>query len=176
MTAQSATRVTQDMIDSKDVWGEPRVSWPVSASDIRKWAQAVYWPEVPPRIYWDEEYAKTTKWGGIIAPQEFNPFAWPLEGAYGQAAALAEITGAPRPESTLPMGSGPGLHAMNGGQTMRYYAPIRPGDVITSTTALVDWNERATRLGLTMFITHETRWTNRNDVIVKITSDVLIHY
>jgi len=176
MTAQPATLVTQDMIDSKDVWGELRASWPVSASDIRKWAQAVYWPEVPPRIYWDEEYAKTTKWGGIIAPQEFNPFAWPLEGAYGQAEALAEITGARRLESSRPVGSGPGLHAMNGGQTMRYYAPIRPGDVITSTTALVDWNERATRLGLTMFITHETRWTNRNDEIVKITSDVLIHY
>ena len=40
---------------------------------------AVYWPDEPPRLYWDEEYARTTKWGGIIAPQEFNPFAWPPE-------------------------------------------------------------------------------------------------
>ncbi|HZU76165.1 MAG TPA: MaoC family dehydratase N-terminal domain-containing protein, partial [Dehalococcoidia bacterium] len=61
------------MIDRKDVWSEPRYSPPVSLSDIRKWAIAVYWPEVPPRIFWDEEYAKTTRWGGIIAPQDFNP-------------------------------------------------------------------------------------------------------
>jgi hypothetical protein len=174
-TQQPETLVTQDMKNNKDVWSEPRVSWPVSASDIRKWAQSVYWPEVPPRIYWDEEYAKTTKWGGIIAPQEFNPFAWPLEGSYGQAAAQAEVRGEPPPQ-TGSMGTGPGSNAMNGGQTVRYEAPIRPGDVISSTTALVDWNERTTRLGLTMFVTNETRWTNQNGELVKVTSNVSIRY
>jgi acyl dehydratase len=148
----------------------------VSASDIRKWAQAVYWPEVPPRIYWDEEYAKTTKWGGIIAPQEFNPFAWPLEGSYGQEASLAEVRGTAPPASARPMGSGPGSNGMNGGQTIRYLAPIRPGDVISSTTALVDWSERQTRLGLTMFVTNETRWTNHKGELIKVTRGVGIRY
>jgi acyl dehydratase len=175
-TEQPETLVTQEMHDTKNVWSEPRTSWQVSATDIRKWAQAVYWPEVPPRIYWDEEYAKGTKWGGIIAPQEFNPFAWPLEGSYGQATALAEVKGTPPPETARPMGSGPGSNAMNGGQTVKYYAPIRPGDVITSTSALVDWNERQTRLGLTMFVTNETRWTNQNGELVKVTSNVSIRY
>lgn len=175
MSARPATLVTQEMIDSKDAWSEPCISWPVSVSAIRKWAQAVYWPEVPPRIYWNEEYAESTKWGGIIAPQEFNPFAWPLEGAYGQAAALAEITGA-RPPAARPMSSGPGSKGMHGGQTVRYHTPIRPGDVITSTTALAGWNERETPLGLTMFVTHETRWTNQKGELVKVRRDVILRY
>ena len=51
-------------------------SFPIAASDIRKWAMAIYFPEVPPPLYWDEEYAASTPWGGIVAPEEFNPFAW----------------------------------------------------------------------------------------------------
>jgi hypothetical protein len=51
-------------------------SYPIAASDIRKWAIAVYYPEIPPRLFWDEDYAATSRFGGIVAPEEFNPFAW----------------------------------------------------------------------------------------------------
>ena len=53
---------------------------PVALSDIRKHAIAVYWPDKPPRRFWDEDYARQTPWGGIVAPEDFNPFAWPIEG------------------------------------------------------------------------------------------------
>ena len=66
------TLVTQDMIDRKDVWGSERLSPPISESDIRKWAIATYWPDKPPSIYWDADYAKGTKYEGIIAPPDFN--------------------------------------------------------------------------------------------------------
>ena len=83
MTTEAAdaprpSMVSADMIERKGVWSEPRLSYPVAASDIRRWAIAVYWPERPPPLFWDEEYAVTTRWGGIIAPQDFNPFAWPV--------------------------------------------------------------------------------------------------
>ena len=32
--------------------------------------------EMPPPLFWDEEYARTTRHGGVVAPGEFNPFAW----------------------------------------------------------------------------------------------------
>ncbi len=32
-----------------------RVSFPISQSDIRRWAIAVYWPQTPPRLFWDVE-------------------------------------------------------------------------------------------------------------------------
>src|ERR1700753_4096064 len=51
-------------------------SYPIAASDIRRWAISVYYPEPAPPLYWDEEYAAKTRWGGIVAPEEFNPFAW----------------------------------------------------------------------------------------------------
>jgi acyl dehydratase len=164
MTSPPTTLVTQEMIDRRNVWSPPRVSPPISLSDIRKWAIAVYWPETPPRLYWDEEYAKTTRFGGIIAPQDFNPFAWPAVreqmGSFNASATSATV----------------GQRAMNGGQTDVYHAPMRPGDVISSSSALVDWNERQGRLGLTLFSSTENRWTNQRGELVKTRTSVSIRY
>jgi hypothetical protein len=164
MTTEPQTLVTQEMIERRDVWSEPRVSPPISLSDIRKWAIAVYWPEEPPRLFWDEEYARTTRWGGIIAPQDFNPFAWPVHRE------------PPAPGRSTPQGAGPGTRGMNGGQTDTYGVPMRPGDVITSRRALVDWNENVGRLGLTLYSYNEDRWTNQNGELVKSRVSVSIRY
>lgn len=149
--AEQETLVNQAMIDARDQWSDPVAAPPVSLSDIRKWAIAVYWPDTPPRVYWDEDYAKTTKYGEIIAPQDFNPFAWPVE----------QSARAPRPTEGI------GTQAMNGGQVDTFGVPQRPGDVVSTTTALVDWNERTTRLGLTLFAVTEVRWTNQKGELVK---------
>lgn len=163
MTTQPETLVTQDMQDRKEQWSDSNVAPPVSVSDIRKWAIAVYWPEVPPKIYWDEEYAKSTRYGGLIAPSEFNPFAWPVEREVPQERATAA-------------GGGVGTRGMNGGQTEFYAKPIRPDDVISTSQALVDWYERQGRLGLTLFSITEIRWTNQNDELVKTRRSVGIRY
>ena len=156
MTTLPETLVTQEMIDRKDKWSEPMVSPPISKSDIRKWAIAVYWQETPPSLYWDEDYAKGTRYEGIIAPLDFNPFAWPVH---------LESTSRTR---RSPGGGGAGTRGMNGGRVQEYLVPMRPGDVITSTTALVDWNERQTRLGPTLFTISETRWTNKEDGLYEL--------
>jgi acyl dehydratase len=155
---QEETLVTQEMIDRKGVWGNERVSPPVSESDIRRWAIATYWP---PPIYWDAAYAKTTKYGGIIAPPDFNPFAWPVE----------------RPQR--PTGGamrGRGRTGLNGGQTDTYGAPMRPGDVIRSRSRLKDWNERQGRMGLTLYTYTETEWRNQNDDLVRVRISTGIRY
>ncbi len=170
--------VTPDMKVRKGVWGDERRSYPVSTSDIRKWAIAVYWPERPPSLFWDEEYAKATRWGGIVAPQDFNPFAWPVErmrasdearpgdvnrGARGSVDAGGASTSR-RPR------------VMNGGQTDTYGVPIRPGDVITSRSRLRDWEERTTRLGQTLFSFSETEWHNQEGDLVKRRVSTSIRY
>ena len=161
MADELTTLVTQDMIDSRDVWSEKVYSRPIALNDIIKWGIAVYWPDDPPRIYWDEEYAKTTKYGAIIAPQDFNPFAWPV----------------PRPpRRELPKDAGVGQRGMNGGQTDRYGVPMRPGDVISTSSALVDWNERVGSLGLTLFSSTEVRWENQNGELIKSRTSVGIRY
>ena len=145
------TLVSPEMEESRGVWGKDRVSYPVSPADIRKWAIASYWPEKPPRIFWDEDYAKTTTWGGIIAPTDFNPFAWPID----------------RPPRVEGGSRQPGTRSMNGGQVETFGAVMRPGDVITARSRLKGWNERETKLGLTMFSETETEWRNQNGKHVK---------
>ena len=157
------TLVTEEMQAQQGVWGEERVSPPISESDIRKWAIACYWPEKPPSLFHDAEYAKGTRWGGIIAPQDFNPFAWPVERQIPAGRATAE-------------GAGPGTRGMNGGQTDTFGVPMRPGEVITARSQLKDWNERQTRLGLTLFSNTEIEWRNQDGELVKRRISVGIRY
>lgn len=154
------TLVTSTMEEAKGVWSEERVSYPVSPSDIRKWAIASYWPEKPPELFWDEEYAKTTSWGGIIAPTDFNPFAWPID----------------RPVRAEGGSSQPGTRGMNGGQVETFGTVMRAGDVVTARTRLKDWNERETRLGLTLFTETETEWRNQDGEHVKTRISTGIRY
>jgi hypothetical protein len=162
----SDTPVTQDMVDRRGVWGKERVSPPVSESDIRRWAIAVYWPKPPPPVFWDAEYARSTRWGGIIAPPDFNPFAWPVT---VERPARAEAAN-DRPRS------GRGRRGMNGGQVETYGVPMRPGDVITARNRLRDWEERETRLGLTLFSFSETEWRNQAGELVKRRVATAIRY
>ena len=141
------TLVTQGMEDRKGVWSEERVSYRIAESEIQRWAIASYWPEKPPPLFWDEQYAKSTRRGGIVAAQDFNPFAWPVE---------REI----RPERATARGGGAGTRGMNGSQTACRH------DVITARSRLVDWEERQTRLGLTLFSYTENEWRNQNGELV----------
>ena len=156
-TAEEASLVTPDMIERKGVWSEGRPSPPVSESDIRKWAIAVHWPERPPPIFWDQAYAAGTKWGSIIAPPDFNPFAWPI---------AEERVRAPKP-AAADAPTKRKLRGMNGGQVETYGVPMRPGDVISARNRLRDWEERETRLGQTLFTYAETEWHNQNGELVK---------
>jgi hypothetical protein len=164
------THITPEMEKSKGVWGGERVSPPIAVSDIRKWAIATYWPKEPPKIFWDEEYAKTTKHGGIIAPNDFNPFAWPVRrmmpGA-GAAAAAARAAAA---------AGGPRLTTMNGGQVDTYGVPMRPGDIITSKSRLQNYEEREGRLGLTLYVFNENEWTNQRGEFVRRRISTSIRY
>ena len=159
------TLVTPEMEQEKGVWGPETVSYPVSESDIRKWAIAVYWPLPPPRLYWDPEYAKTTRWGGIVAPEDFNPFAWPI-----------------RDSELQPSGAVPGQqtrrggNVMNGGQADTFGVRMRPGDVITRRSRLSRWEERQGRNGLTLYSYNETEWRNQRGELVKTRISTGIRY
>ncbi|MGD9932323.1 MAG: MaoC family dehydratase N-terminal domain-containing protein [Dehalococcoidia bacterium] len=165
-SAEPTTLVTPDMEANKGVWGPETKSYPVSESDIRKWAIAVYWPETPPRIYWDADYARTTSWGGIIAPEDFNPFAWPPERS------AARQSAGPVPGKKPAKGE----NILNGGQTDTFFAPMRPGDIITSRSRLSHWEERQGRNGLTIFAYTETEWRNQKDELVKRRISIGVRY
>jgi hypothetical protein len=152
-----------------------RVSFPVAESDIRRWAIAVYYPREAPRLFWDADYAKSTRHGGIVAPEEFNPFAWMVAERADPVAALPG-NDLDYPECLLGI-PGPGLaHQLNGGVQVEYGARMRPGDVITSVGRLAGYSERAGRLGLMLFTVTEDAWTNDDGDLVKLTRSTLIRY
>lgn len=163
--SSAKTLVTPDMEERRGVWGNERTSYPIGESDIRRWAIATYWPETPPRLFWDAEHAAATRWGGIVAPMDFNPFAWPPE--------------RPRPAARALPQKGPDgrrLTGLNGGQTDTYGVRMRPGDVVTSRTRLKDWEEREGRMGLTLYTYTETEWRNQSDELVRTRISIGIRY
>jgi N-terminal half of MaoC dehydratase/MaoC like domain len=135
---------------------DPVASLPVDCNDIRRWAMAVYYPDPPPADFFDLEVADAGPWGGMVAPRDFNPFAWVREF---------------HPESypwMRGMGTEEGSRGLNGGQRSLYFNPIRPGDVISCSASLADAYEKDGRLGTMLFLIDETRWTNQRDELVKI--------
>jgi hypothetical protein len=147
-----------------------RVSYPVSASDIRKWALAVYWPEQPP-IRFQAEGEE------LCAPEDFNPFAWAVAGRTVHAQTGSLVPNNPD-HTELQIGiPGPGLKfQMNGGISTSYGVRIRPGDIITGATRLAPYTERDGKLGHLLISTTEETWTNQCGEFVKRTASTLIRY
>jgi hypothetical protein len=168
------TVISDDM--RKAIGGElgRSTSFPITDSDIRRWAVAVYYPDDPPRLFWDADYAAGTVHGGIVAPEEFNPFAWMPAGGPMKHAGGAHNTDLT--ENTLGI-DGPHLKfQLNGGMEVEYGVRMRPGDVITSVRRLAEYREREGRLGLMLFTVSEDSWTNQNDELVKTSRSILIRY
>ncbi len=171
------TNISDEMRAAIGAQTSRRVSYPVSASDIRRWAIAVYWPDRPPRLFWDEDDATGTVHQGIVAPEDFNPFAWmSAESSAPAAAPSSEPNDPDQGERALGI-AGPGLKFMlNGGMEVDYGVRMRPGDIITATGRLADYREREGRLGLMLFTIAEDTWANQRDELVKCTRSTLIRY
>lgn len=158
--------ITDRLAAAVGVWHDQGpASFPIDRSDIRRWAIATYWPEEPPRLYWDEQYARTTRWGGIIAPDDFNPFAWPVE----------PLDSGPA-EYALPKPGEPGQRMLNGGVAFEFGKPMRPGDVISDRWRVKDANEREGRMGQMLYIELERELRNQQDEFVRTRIDTVIRY
>ncbi len=142
---------------------EARESLPVGANEIRRWSMATHYPEQAPSRYYDEAAAEKGPWGGLVAPRDFNPFAW-MQGTDWGIPWMRSI------------GTEPGSRVLNGGQHNLYFERIRPGDVITSRACLADTYEREGRLGTMVFLVTETRWSNQRGALVRIGRNTGIYY
>ena len=117
------------------------MSYPVDPVLVRIWASACRWPEPPDRLFWDEAYAKTTCFGGIFAPPYCNPFGFHIDERRASG-----------PQTSGALSTAPGSRPLNGGGEAEYFkVPIRPGDVITEVSKVVDIYERGGRLGTMVF-------------------------
>ena len=114
-------------------------------------------------IYWDEEYARNSRHGSIIAPPGF--FGWPLRPAHETLASPVWVALADAGYSRV----------VHGGVETEYLGPIRAGDTLAALTKVVDIYEREGKTGNMAFSITETTYTNQKGELVAKVRNTMIH-
>jgi acyl dehydratase len=163
MSSSAASNAVQ--LDLSDV--DPRVGelvgggqlWdPCSSSDIRRWVMAMDYPNP---VHWDQEAAKASKFGGLVAPQSI---AVALDYGHGcQPACVGKI---------------PGSHLIFGGEEWWHYGyRIRPGDQLFQERRFHDYKVADTKFaGPTMFSRGDTIHRNQHGTVVAKARSTAIRY
>ena len=150
MTQESV--ITQEMRDVIGVESEA-ITYDVERSAIRKFAEAIG-DDNP--LYVDEEAARKSRYGGVIAPPTFM-----------------RSMSAGRSRATV---QSPYSAALDGGSEWEYFEPVRPGDRISVTMKVSEMFEREGRLGNMLFIIRETSYVNQFGKTVAIQHGTGISY
>ena len=125
----------------------------VEKGAIIKFAEAIG-DENP--VYNDEEAARASRYGGLIAPPTF----------------LRSAVSA-RPELPFEV---PFERLLDGGSDWEYFEPVRPGDRITAVSRIEDINERNGRIGLMLISTIIITYTNQFGQMVATQTNTSIRY
>ena len=150
MTQESA--ITDEMRVAINVESEPFVN-AVEMGAIAKFARAI--GDSNP-LFTDEEAARNSRYGGVIAPPTF----------------LRSLRSGPLKAQV----SSPYSANLDGGSEWEYFEPVRAGDQITVTTYVSDMFERQGRLGNMLFIVRETKYVNQFDRTVALQRSTGISY
>lgn len=132
--------------------GEVRV-FEVEKGAISRFAEAV---DDPNPLFRDEEYARNSRYGSIIAPPGF--FGWPAK--------------QPRGAALVGGGAGGGLAAelakigysrlLDGGMEYEFFCPVRAGDTLACSSAIKDIREREGSTGKMVIVRTETTYVNQH--------------
>lgn len=146
--------------------------FPVEASHIMMFARSVGDDN---KIYYDEEYAKGTEPGSIIAPPtfaqssaQFDPdyFLRPKVGGDGWFGSGKEATGVKK-EAGSGGGGGGGGGGLHAEQHFVYHRHLKPGDVLTAVTKPgKTWEKESKRAGKLMFSESVTEYRDQNGELV----------
>jgi len=116
-------------------------------------------------LYIDEEYAKETDYGGIIAPLTF---------IFDVIPAATEIGDDGRDVTRIAL---PGFKVARGGNEYQFLEPARPGDVIMRRRKIVDVFERdSKKVGKIIFIVYDTTYSNQDARVLGINRETLLFF
>src|SRR5690349_3923578 len=161
-TGPTSPRVELDLSDVDHRVGKPvgggQLWDPCSSSDIRRWVMAMDYPNP---LHWDEEFARDSRFGGLVAPQSI---AVALD--YGHGAQPACV------------GYIPGSHLIFGGEEWWFYGcPVRPGDKLFQERRFHDYKVTETKFaGPTMFSRGDTVHVNQHGALVARERSTAIRY
>ena len=116
-------------------------------------------------LYIDEEYAKETDYGGIIAPPTYM---------FDVIPAATEIGNDGRDVTRIAL---PGFKVARGGNEYQFLEPARPGDVIMRRRKIVDVFERdSKKVGKIIFIVYDTTYSNQDARVLGINRETLLFF
>ena len=116
-------------------------------------------------LYIDEEYAKETDYGGIIAPLTF---------IFDVIPAATEIGNDGRDVTRIAL---PGFKVARGGNEYQFLEPARPGDVIMRRRKIVDVFERdSKKVGKIIFIVYDTTYSNQDARVLGVNRETLLFF
>ena len=146
--------ITEEIKSKIGVEGKPRV-YEIEKGLIRRFALAIGDPNP---LWQDEEYARKSRYGGIIAPPALI-IALGWEDFQKDGVSRQDVAG------------------LHGGTDLESYQPIRAGDTITITNKLVDARERdSNRLGKMAFLNYERTYKNKEQELVATCRQLIIIY
>ncbi len=163
MSAKAQESDVQLDLSDLDKWvGKPVIfaeMWdPCNATDIRRWVQAMDYPNP---LHWSEEFARDSRFGGIVAPQSFTVCM-----DYGHGCHPSCV------------GKIPGSHLIFGGEEWWFYGtPIRPGDKLFQNRRFDGYSVADTKFaGPTVFTRGDTVHRNQNGGLVAKERATAIRY
>jgi acyl dehydratase len=141
------------------LWAEP-VVLEVERGAIARYADAI---DDPNPLYRDEEYARNSRYGEIIAPPGF--FGWPVGGGDIEAG-MSRVVGAVAEAGML--------RILDGGIELNFMVPVRAGDTLVTYGKLADVREKQTSQGKMLFLIIEQRYLNQDGALVAVARQTLI--
>ena len=122
-------------------------------------------------LFWNEEYARQTRWGGVIAPHMFVTNMG--------TSRVRVLTKDGRPLTPEEREAGEhalaGLHGWYSGDDVEFFQPIRVGDSLTVKHYLKDLIvKRSEFAGTTVHRITRWEWVNQNGHLVAISDNLLI--
>ena len=165
---------------------------PLTRDEIHLWCEAL---EDWNPLYWDETYAATSRYGGIVAP--------PTAMFFGAGSAARLGVGYLKPGETVPDAMRQGLTGIPLLQALRqslvqagtlvnppdcpeiavtraasrFFVPLRPGDTARSELRMRNCSQKkTTKLGDGYFITTERLFYNQRDELLRTQAFTVFHY
>lgn len=143
----------------------------VGKDPIRRFADAV--GDLNP-LYWDEEYARKSRYGSIIAPPGFISSLW-FTGRSVKWGPLERPTASLGPPDLMDALSRAGYgRIMDTGIDYEFLLPVSAGDTITATCVVRDIMERGKDARVAFLIT-ETTYVNQNGMTAARARSTTVH-
>ena len=107
-------------------------------------------------LFNDEAAARSSRYGGLVAPPTF----------------LRSVSSL-RPDLPFELAL---TRMLDGGSDWEYFEPVRPGDRITTVARIADVSERTGRLGVMVFMTVVFTYRNQRHQVVATQTNTSIRY